>query len=197
MSIRFIIAILVIIVAAAPGFCSESFIVNSAGDIESLEPLESLVFDEVNKVREDEGLGELLRDARLDDAARQHSKEMADEGYFAHISPFPELENPSHRVYNSGLTDCTVSENLYWTNEIASDEDLVAKIVQGWLESESHRKAMLSDKYDYSGMGFYRADDGGLFCTQVFTDRTILFDKIELSSDIEYVRRVTATLMDP
>lgn len=193
MSIRFIIAILVITVAALPGYCSENFIVNSLGDIESLEPLETLVFGEVNRIRGDEGLGILLGDMRLDDAARQHSKEMADEGYFKHISPFPELENPSHRVYNSGLTDCTVSENLYWTNEIASDDVLVAKIVQGWLESESHRKAMLTDKYDYSGIGLYRAADGGLFCTQVFTDRTILFDEIEMSSDVEYVRRVTAT----
>ncbi|MCP4228957.1 MAG: CAP domain-containing protein [bacterium] len=184
---------LVLIISPVLGYGNVDFIVNDLGDIPALEPLETLVFEEVNRVREDKGLGLLLRDTQLDDAARQHSKEMADETYVGHISPYPELEDHSLRIYNGGLTDCTVSENIYWTTEVAPDRILNGNIVQGWLDSEPHRKAMLTRDFNYSGMGIYRADDGGLYCTQLFSDRTVIFDEIELSDDVEYVRRVTAT----
>jgi len=193
LDIRYSVIVSVIFVVISPGPSGKDFTVNSLGDIEPLEPLESLVFEEVNRVREDKGLGKLIRDSQLDNAARQHSKEMSEEVYFGHISLYPELEDHSLRIYNSGLTDSTVSENLYWTNEVASNDHLTGKIVQGWLDSEPHKEAMLTDDFNYSGMGLYRTDDGGLYCTQLFSDRAINFERIELSGDVEYIRRVTAT----
>jgi uncharacterized protein YkwD len=63
------------------------FTVNNLDVYDPLEPLEAAVFDEVNRVREKNGAGELIRDSALDSAARQHSAEMSIEGYFEHFSP--------------------------------------------------------------------------------------------------------------
>ena len=125
------IIFIVLSLAATAGRCSENFIVNSLDDIEPLEPLETLVFDEVNRVRDEEGLGNLIRDTQLDNAARHHSKEMAEEGYFEHDSPRPELKEHSSRIYNAGLTDYATGENLsfLWPGEVLSNEELSKIIV--------------------------------------------------------------------
>ncbi len=196
MYFRLRIILIVIIFTVTTGRCSENFIVNSLGDIEPLEPLETLVFDEVNKVRGEEGVGNLIRDMQLDDAARHHSKEMAEEGYFKHDSPRAELKEHSSRIYNVGLTDYATGENLsfLWPGEVLSNEELSKIIVQGWLDSEGHRETMLTGDYDYSGIGLYVNEEGAIYSTQLFADRAIIFDEIVLSSGLEYIRRVTATI---
>ncbi|NIT36600.1 MAG: hypothetical protein GTN49_08870 [candidate division Zixibacteria bacterium] len=155
------------------------------------------MFEEVNRVREGEDLTPLEWDRGLTLAARQHSDEMKRLYYFSHESPTPGLRDVPDRVYAAGVTDVSMAENLASENSVPPSEDPEAvgrKLTELLLASENHRANILDRRFTHSGIGCAASEEGTLFCTQVFSKRTINFKSIRLKDEAADTLKVTLTL---
>ncbi len=165
--------------------------------IQGIPDVEQAMFEEVNRVREEKGLPGLTDDKGLRAAARQHSDEMKRLYYFAHESPTPGLKDVLERVYSAGLTDISVAENLASENSVppsADAEEVGRKLTELLLASEYHRENILDRRFTHSGIGCVASEEGTLFCTQVFSKRSIEFKKIKLEEEKADVLKVNLTL---
>jgi len=101
----------------------------------------------VNKEREKHGLGALEWDEALAAVARAHSADMSRRGYFSHITP--EGLRPADRKRAAGMVFRYSAENIargYRTPEA---------VVAAWMNSPSHKGAILSESAVKIGVGFH------------------------------------------
>jgi uncharacterized protein YkwD len=131
--------------------------------IDDLRGLELRTIQVVNDLREERGLTRLDELEQLSEVARAHSSDMARRGYFRHVSP--EGKKAEHRVAAGGLSYRSLAENIQMSRGY---EDPVRKAVDSWLDSRSHRKAMLTPEFLETGVGVALAADGTLYFTQLF-----------------------------
>jgi uncharacterized protein YkwD len=120
----------------------------------------------VNEERARRGLRTLTVDPVLTAAARQHSREMAELGYFDHYSPVRGLRSPIERyavALGSRRFTCAVGENLFYS----SRRD-VALGHRSLMKSPGHRANILASDYRAIGVGVYQAPSGEYYATQMF-----------------------------
>ncbi|PCC67568.1 Cysteine-rich secretory protein family protein [Nannocystis exedens] len=101
-------------------------------------------------------------DVRLHCAARKHSQDMAERGFFDHVNP--DGEEPFDRIEEAGYTGwAAAGEN------IAAGSDDPGMTVQGWLDSDGHCANLMNPQYTHTGVGFYEGT-GNLtyYWTQTF-----------------------------
>lgn len=124
---------------------------NAEARATALRPLERSVLTEMNAVRSQHGLVPLRFSAGLAAAARQHSTEMANRGYFGHTSANGEaFSRRLARFYPIGARRYwSVGENLLWS----SAELNAAAALEIWLNSPSHRAIMLNPRWLDVGVG--------------------------------------------
>jgi len=109
-----------------------------------------------NVERAKAGCGTLRIDARLTTAARLHSQDMVDRGYFSHTSP--EGEGPGDRAEAAGYPR--------WSGEnIAAGYATPAAVVRGWMNSDGHRANILNCSSKATGVGYDPRED---MWTQMF-----------------------------
>jgi uncharacterized protein YkwD len=101
--------------------------------------------EECNILRMLVGLHPLALDPRLCDAARDHSKDMAEHGFFAHESPLPGKTSPGDRAKNFRTT-CS-GENIFMGSPSANAANM------GWFYSPGHHKNMFSAGHQRIGLG--------------------------------------------
>lgn len=107
-------------------------------------------------------VGPLERDVLLEDAARKHSLDMAENGYFSHQSLDGRM--PEDRARASGFEGTGVGEN------IAQGQRTVEEVMAAWMSSPGHCRNIMDGSYRLLGVG--RADAGGPpFWTQNFARR--------------------------
>lgn len=192
------LSIVLILIAAAPALGDYTdFRQDLFSGIKGMSEVEKAMFEEVNRVRGEQGLAPLALDDGLTAAARQHSDEMKRLYYFAHESPTPGLRNVLDRIYAAGLTDISVAENLASENSVppsADADEIGRKLTELLLASEYHRENILDRRFTHSGIGCVASEEGTLFCTQVFSKRSIKFKKIRLKRETADVLKVTLTL---
>lgn len=116
----------------------------------AMQGLETGVLDEINATREAHGLVALRLSPALTAAARQHSFEMAKDGYFAHNSANGStFDRRIVRFYPSTRTRFwSVGENLLWSSP---DVD-AATALQMWMNSPEHRANLLSPRWREIGL---------------------------------------------
>ncbi|KGX93290.1 hypothetical protein N781_12855 [Pontibacillus halophilus JSM 076056 = DSM 19796] len=110
--------------------------------------VEAQIFDISNAMRTRFGLAELEWFEPVSRVAYGHSKDMALDNYFSHVSP--EGDGLQERLKRGEVYYVTAGENI-----AAQYPDSIA-VVEGWLNSEGHRKAMLNDGYTHLGVGVYQ-----------------------------------------
>jgi uncharacterized protein YkwD len=88
----------------------------------------------------------LVLDARLDQAARGHSQDMAAHGYMAHTAL--DGSTPGRRVSRTGYRWSVVGENL------ASGMGTADAAVAGWLKSPEHCKNVMDGEFRHMGIAF-------------------------------------------
>jgi uncharacterized membrane protein required for colicin V production len=115
----------------------------------------------LNRERETRGLAPLQLDPALRDVARQHSRDMFQGGYFAHIDP--EGATPFDRMKAGGVSFRAAGENL----ALAPNVEVAHN---GLMNSPGHRENILHGAYGRVGIGI--ADGGlrGKMVTQDFAD---------------------------
>lgn len=112
--------------------------------------LSSQILRELNRVRAQHGLQPLALSAQLNSAASNHSRSMANDGYFTHESSNGTAfwQRIRHYYGASGFHYWAVGENLVWASP-----DLTAKMaVQMWMNSPPHRANLLSARWHQIGL---------------------------------------------
>jgi uncharacterized protein YkwD len=102
------------------------------------------------------GCGALRFDSRLTAAARAHSADMVNRGYFEHESP--DGSTPADRAAAAGYIDYG-GENIAWGQRSA------AEVMSDWLGSPDHRRNILDCEFTSVGVGL---DPRGMYWTQDF-----------------------------
>ena len=122
------------------------------------------IFRLVNGERSKQRLQPLDWDDRVARVARDHSKQMARGGFFAHQDRVGKtvVDRASDRRLGGWSR---IGENLFMCDEINGFERYS---VRGWLKSPSHRKNMLNRERTTTGIGVFRSRDGRIYVTQVF-----------------------------
>lgn len=108
---------------------------------------------------------QLVWDARLAEVARQHSEEMAGNGYFSHQGLDGSL--PYMRVSRAGLHWRASGENIAKFSDIAQAE---AGFMDEPKYQHNHRGNILNPEYTHVGIGIAKGSDGMLYITQEFAD---------------------------
>jgi uncharacterized protein YkwD len=106
----------------------------------------------VNAERQDQGLAPLTQNGQLDNASQVMSDLMVEKVFFAHETP--DGRNVVDRVQPTGYLPNTdnwvLGENLAWGSGALSTPQA---IVNGWMNSEGHRKNILATDYVDVGIG--------------------------------------------
>ena len=112
--------------------------------VTSAKEAEARLLALVNRDRAAAGLAPLALDARLAEAARAHSHDMADHDFVAHISPT--TGSAVERVARVGLTPDLLLENV---GRAYSAEDAES----GFMASPGHRGNILDKRARFIGIG--------------------------------------------
>ena len=119
-------------------------------DDESMElrPEEKRALELHNETREHHGLGPMCADPQLTRAARAHSRDMIEKGYFSHASPSGETLDA--RLDRYGYEYRIAGENLAWgTGTQATPEGTFER----WMESPGHRRNVWVGGFREVGVG--------------------------------------------
>jgi uncharacterized protein YkwD len=119
---------------------------------------EETLFDYLVMARKRAGVIQLIRDAKLDKVARTHSEEMAQHGFFGHVSPYRGAL--AKRLARDGLSPARSAEN------VARSRSLL-RIHRNLLKSPSHRVNALGPEFTHVGIGVAR-DGDDFIATEIF-----------------------------
>jgi uncharacterized protein YkwD len=110
----------------------------------------SSILRQINAVRLDRGLRPLRAAAPLSAAARSHSVEMGERGYFEHESADgTAFWRRVRRWYASrGFGYWMVGENLLWSSGALT----AAEVVRMWMNSPPHRRNLLDRRWREIGL---------------------------------------------
>ncbi len=97
----------------------------------------------INDERKKNNLSELVIDENLQNVARLKAKDLVENNYFSHISP--SFGTPFEMLKNNGITYKTASENIAGNSSIEG-------AVSSWMNSDSHKKNILSNDFNYTGL---------------------------------------------
>ena len=134
---------------AAAAQCADSEATPNEGNLGAMA---QSVLCLVNAERADKGLGALTQNGQLDQAAQGMADEMVAKQFFSHETP--DGKNLADRVEPTGYIpnsdDWVLGENLAWGSGALSTP---RAIVNGWMNSEGHRKNILDGSYKEVGLG--------------------------------------------
>ncbi|MDR4887764.1 CAP domain-containing protein [Fredinandcohnia sp. QZ13] len=122
----------------------------------SLSQFEQEVVTLTNKERAKNGLQPLKIDLKLSEVARTKSSDMKKNGYFSHTSPT--YGSPFDMMKQFGIQYRAAGEN------IAKGQRSPQEVVNAWMNSEGHRKNILSSNFTHIGVGHVE----GNYWTQMF-----------------------------
>lgn len=123
----------------------------------ALSAYEQKVVDLTNQERAKNGIAALKVDTALSKVAREKSLDMSKNGYFSHTSPT--YGSPFDMMKQFGISYQYAGEN------IAMGQRTPEEVVQAWMNSEGHRKNILSANFNYIGVGYV---ESGNYWTQMF-----------------------------
>lgn len=129
--------------------------------------VERRAFEQTNAARVENGLAPLVWDPELCRMAREHSEQMALQGYFSHETP-DGLQLKERARANGILHFRVIGENIAYNKGY---DDPGGFAVERWLTSSGHRANMLYPGFQASAIGSYVAADGSTYLTQVFITR--------------------------
>jgi uncharacterized protein YkwD len=113
--------------------------------LKSLEGVRERMLARVNRERTSRGLSPLRRHPRLDEAAQSHADDMLARRYYSHDSP--EGKKALDREQAKGYWAKYAGEN------IARGQYSIEEVMNGWMESKTHREHLLSPTFDDVGFG--------------------------------------------
>jgi uncharacterized protein YkwD len=123
----------------------EDFFREKTAGFADLERVRRQMLARVNRERAGHGLAPLRRHPRLDDAAQAQAQDMFTRRYYSHDTP--EGKSAMDRIQALGYRARYAGEN------IARGQYSVDEVMDGWMESKTHREHLLSTVFDDVGFG--------------------------------------------
>lgn len=152
------------LLAVAASVCGLVLIPSPAGaapdaPAAAMRSLEQGVLSDLNAFRRQHGLAPLRLSTRLAAAARQHSNEMAERGYFSHDSyGGGSFDRRIARFYPVGKSRFwSVGENLLWSSP---DVD-AGHALDMWINSPEHKMNMLNPRWREIGLSAVHVSTAG------------------------------------
>ena len=152
--------------------------------------IEFLVHEFTNEQRVMNELEPVKFDFEISDIARMHSIDMSNKNYFAHenldgMDSSDRAREAGYRCfkwignsYYFGLSENIFRGNLYKSIKILggvpvsydwlSNEEIAHMAVDGWMNSEGHRKNILNSNFDRQGIGVFIDSEDRVYVTQNF-----------------------------
>ena len=152
--------------------------------------IELLVHKFTNEQRVMNGLEPVKFDFKISDIARLHSTDMSNQNYFAHenldgLDASDRARDAGYRCfkwignsYYLGLSENIFRGNLYESMRLLggvpvsydwlSNEEIAHITVDGWMNSEGHRKNILNSNFDREGIGVFIDSKDRVYVTQNF-----------------------------
>lgn len=139
----------------------------SVSNTEIIEPVSSLnlstdeeyLLNLINQEREKNNLVKFQIDEDLQNVARLKAKDLVNNNYFSHISPT--YGTPFEMLKSYEIKYKTASENIAGNSSLDS-------ALQSWLNSDSHKNNILSNEYNYTGIGVVDSIAYGKIIVQLF-----------------------------
>ncbi|MBO5142399.1 MAG: SH3 domain-containing protein [Clostridia bacterium] len=113
----------------------------------------------INKQRTQNGLSELKFDAEVQRVAKIKAQDLVDNNYFSHNSPI--YGSPFEMMKSFGITYKAAGENIAGNSTIQG-------AVTAWMNSEGHKANILSNAYNYTGIGIVESPKYGKVMVQMF-----------------------------
>lgn len=110
--------------------------------------MEKQIFELTNIYRNMMDQSTLQYDSQVSEVAYNHSKDMYEQNYFSHDSK--DGRGLKERMAEYNIVYLSAGEN------IAAQHLDAPAVMHGWLNSEGHRETLLSDQYNYIGIGVFR-----------------------------------------
>lgn len=110
--------------------------------------MEKQILNITNVIRKQYEESALKWDKTVSEVAYLHSKDMAENNYFSHYG-----------MDGDGLKERLATQEVFYQaagENIAAQYPDVPSAMQGWLNSEGHRQALLKEDYTHLGVGVYR-----------------------------------------
>jgi uncharacterized protein YkwD len=121
---------------------------------------------ESNQLRATGGVDPLVRDPRLDRAARRYAEHLALRHVLEHDSDVAELRTPELRAAAEGAKERFVGETLALL--ASTPETTAARTVRLWSESPDHRRVMLRKTYRRAGIGVAMDEERVWYIVQMY-----------------------------
>lgn len=130
---------------AAEGFLVADLVVRQSGANFLAAVVQSEIIALTNAERADSKVGALTEQAQLDHAAQAKARDMAAQGYFAHVGP--DGTEPWAWIANAGYNYRYAGENL--AVRFVDSKD----VVNAWMASPTHRVNIVKPVYTDIGVG--------------------------------------------
>lgn len=124
--------------------------------------IETTIYNQINQVRQRDGLSQLKNNDRLAAVARRYSQRMAEKNFFGHTDP--DGTTVVDRVRAGQISYYVVGENLFKGTNVARP---APSAVAGWLKSPGHRENILRPVFAETGVGVWKKNNT-YYITQLF-----------------------------
>tara|TARA_R110001592_G_scaffold17115_7_gene72477 strand:+ start:1219 stop:1887 length:669 start_codon:yes stop_codon:yes gene_type:complete len=152
--------------------------------------LNAAIFFITNEARIEKGMAPLAYQPNLEIMAWNHSIEMGKEDFFDHVNKKDKKrKTPEQRAALAGITNPIISENISAVGGVyfGSYLELADHVVDKWINSPSHAKAIFSENaiqlgcgaYYYKGLwqgnkAIWKQGDGFWISTQNFQSASVI-----------------------
>jgi uncharacterized protein YkwD len=119
-------------------------------------PLKFQVIEAVNMERAKMGLAPLSAQIDLETSAQKHAEDMKARDFFSHENPDGIRSQGRIKATGYGVInaqECRCSYKVFLGENLAKGQTSVSQVIEEWMNSPSHREAMLSRDYDEIGVG--------------------------------------------
>ena len=120
---------------------------------------EQETLDLINAKRTEAGLSALKIDSEVQNVARVKAQDMVDNNYFSHTSPT--YGSPFDMMKSFGIKYKAAGENIAGNSSNTG-------AVNAWMNSEGHKANILSNNYNYTGLGVVSSPKYGKIYVQMF-----------------------------
>lgn len=120
---------------------------------------EQKLLELINAERAKNGLGALEFDEELQKVAKVKAQDLVDSNYFSHNSPT--YGSPFQMMQSFGISYKAAGENIAGNSSLDG-------AVTAWMNSEGHRANILSNAYNYTGIGIVDSPKYGKILVQMF-----------------------------
>ena len=127
--------------------------------------VEQAIFNKVNEERSKAGVATLSYNTTMEKYARIKSQDMGDNNYFSHQDLSGNLITTKMKA--DGISYKAWGENIAYIGGVTDPTELANQFMTNWMNSEGHRKNILSTNFESIGVGVYKVGNR-VYATQEF-----------------------------